>query len=157
MLLAALALYVVVAQPRRQAADSAAGALRRAEASRAEVHERLERVERRLPGSAAAAALLGRRSGRPADPSAVRREVLDAVAQVPVRDVRLKVDPGKAADTVSVRVEARGRFLDLVALSTRLAHPDLGLALERVTLAPPSGPSPGAQLVVEATALGGAS
>jgi hypothetical protein len=157
LFLAAIALYVGLAYPQRQAAQSASAALLRVQASHEAIRMRLARLEHPAGRQARAAALLASAAMARGTPSAVRRDVLAALAQFPVSGVRLDVAAKTTSEPVAVRLEAQGGFLDLVALSSRLAHPDLALALQRVALSPLSGTTPGARLVVEATALGGQS
>lgn len=157
LVLAAIALYVGLGRPRRQAIDDARAALLRVEADREVVRGRLARLALPAPMQAQVAALRASGAATTAAPSAVRREILSVLSPFPVSGVRLEVSAKSPAEPVAVRLEAQGRFLDLVALSSRLAHPDLALALQRVTLSSVSGATPGVRLVVEATTLGGQS
>jgi hypothetical protein len=155
--LAAAALYLGVVQPRQREVAVAQAALARAEAKHAEVRDRLARATRSRDRSAAFAAQWRQATDLTSAPTALRRRILAALAGQPVTDLRLELGSIDRTDARKVRVEARGRFLDLVRLTTVLARPELGLALVQVTLAPPSGPAPGIGLVVEARTLGGTS
>jgi hypothetical protein len=155
LLLAALGLYLWIVQPGRERTGAVTAALTRTESDQARLRLDLVRAERLESDRARVVSALRKPAADALRPSAIRSRILEAVAGLPVSGVRLTVEASRPGKPTRVHVEGQGRFLDLVALSTRLAHPDLGLALERVALSPSSGSQPGALLVIDASTLGG--
>jgi hypothetical protein len=155
LLLAALGLYLWVVQPYRERTAAVTAALTRTANDRTRLRVDLARADRLESDRARVVAALRKPTADALRPSAIRSRILEEVAGFPVSGVRLTVAASRPGEPTSVHVEGQGRFLDLVALSTRLAHPDLGLALERVAFSPSSGSQPGAQLVIDASTLGG--
>lgn len=151
--LAAL-VYFAITRPAAQALGAVAdeyGRLRREHHASQSTLERLERRDRDRQQAVASLASRADLGGQPL--TAIRRAVLAKLAGMPVSDVRLEVASEHVRGRVAVRVEARGAFLDLVALSARLADPGAGLAIRSVTLTRPPREDRVA-LKVEALAIG---
>lgn len=157
LVLCAAALWLGIVEPATRRAGALADDYRRARTEQARRRTLLERVERQVRQRERAAALLA--SAHAAQPglAAVRRRVLAATTGVSLSSLRLDVRATRPPAAAALKVEARGRFLDLVALTTRLVRPGSGVALERVRLTPDSSrgePGSYATLSLEGDALG---
>jgi hypothetical protein len=150
----AAALYLTITRPNTQALGLTGDEYARLRRERAESQATLELSERRERAQQNALALLAGQATPGKRPlTAIRRQVLARLAGLPVFDVRLEVAAPRGAALAEVRVEARGTFLDLVALSKRLADPGAGLAVQRVTFTRPPREDR-LVLAVEAQAVG---
>jgi hypothetical protein len=65
-----------------------------------------------------------------------RRTVVAALADTPLRNVRLSVRPGVAPSAALVQVQGVGSYPDAMAFSTRLLEPGSGLALSEARFNP---------------------
>jgi hypothetical protein len=154
MVAASLALYVGVAQPRSSTAATLEARIERMTAEQAGLRER---IDRHASTAEQARDLLRRSSTETTSLATIRRRVLAALSDNRIEDVRLDVAEARPPGAANVKVEATGGFLNLVALSTRLSGPEVGVVLTRVTLerarqAPEAGG--GTEMTVEGIVLG---
>jgi len=127
---AAAALYLAIVPPARR--EQAAS-----EREYAQVHERAQQLrvrlatQRRWSGDEPGA----RASDGAAAVKALRSAVLRATQGIPVTGVEIAAGgKPRGAVAASARVRAEGRFADVLRVARRLAGPDSGLLLERVSL-----------------------
>ncbi len=155
--LCAAALFFGIVRPATARLGNLADEYRRARDAYARERPRLERLERQARERERAATLLAHAGATEPSLSAVRRRLLAVTSTLPLADVRLDVHATRPPAFAELRVDASGRFLDLVALSTRIVRPGAGIALERVQLSAATlrnDPGATAQLSLEAAALG---
>jgi hypothetical protein len=153
---AAAALYLGVAGPRARSAAALAERYQRLREEHRTLGASLDRQNRTRQR---AAALIRRSAETSTSLAAVRRRVLAALTDARLSGVRLSVASARPPAFASVKIEAEGRFLDLISLSARLAAVDAGLVLGRVVLSPSrraAETSDGTRIAVEAFVLGGA-
>ena len=154
MVAASLALYVGVARPRSSVASALEARLERMEVEQA---DRRERIDRQASTAERVRDLVHRSTQETTSLATIRRKVLAALSRGGLESVRLDVAEARPPAAASVKVEATGGFLDLVALSTRLTGPDVGLVLERATFKrarQPAETGGTTDVVVEGSVLG---
>jgi hypothetical protein len=158
LVLCAAALWLGIVQPETRRAGALADDYRRARNEQARQHTQLERLERQIRQRERAATLLGSADAARPGLAAVRRRVLAATTGVALSALRLDVRAALPPAAATLKVEASGRFLDLVALTTQLVRPGSGVVLESVRLAPDTSrgeQGSNATLSLEGDALGG--
>lgn len=124
-------LYFAVARPLRAQAAAYADAFGAARLERRDASTRVSELQRRSQARARAmAAVKGAAVDRAVTTRAVRRSVAQAV-EGSRAGVHLAIRP--SADGVDVNVTARGKAADVLKLAGRLARPEFGVVLERVS------------------------
>jgi hypothetical protein len=137
MAAAAALLYFAVARPLRAQAAAYADAFGAARLDRREASAHVSDLQRRSQARArAVAAVKGAAVDRAVTTRAVRRSVAQAV-EGSRADVHLAIRP--SADGVDVNVTARGPAADVLDLAGRLARPEFGVVLERVSFTRSAG------------------
>jgi len=138
MLLAAAILHLAVTRPLSDRAGAHADAFGVARGERQEATIRHAEMQRRHLARARAMAAV---QGASADPDlttrAVRQSVARAVEGSRASGVQLAIRPSEAG--VDVSVNARGDAEDVLDLTGKLARPEFGVVLERVSLARSDG------------------
>ena len=138
MLLAAAILHLAVARPLADRAGAHADAFGAARVARQELTVRHAEMQRRSVARARAMAAV---QGASADPVLTTRSVRQAVARAVegsrATGVQLAIRPSDAG--IDVSVVARGAAADVLDLTGKLARPEFGVVLERVSLARSDG------------------
>ena len=138
MLLAAAILHLAVARPLSDRAGAHADAFGIARVARQEVTVRHAEMQRRsLARARAMAAVKGANADRDLTTRAVRQSVARAVEGSQASGVQLSIRPSEAG--IDVNVMARGDAADVLDLAGKLARPEFGVVLERVSLARSDG------------------
>jgi hypothetical protein len=133
----AAVLYVGVARPLRTKAAAYADAFGAARVERRDAATRVADLQRRSQARARAVAAV---KGAADDPAVTTRAVRRSVAQAVEGSragVHLSIRPG--VNGVDVNVSARGPAADVLDLTGRLARPEFGVVLERVSFARSGG------------------
>jgi hypothetical protein len=133
LLILAAILYLGVTRPARQDLAAVSDEYRKTGATQAVRQARLSDVERIEQQRQRALTLLALAPVRTV-PS-LRRHLLAQLSGLPLSDIHLDVRTASVPASAEAKITAQGDFSDLVALSSRLARVDAGLALKQVTLA----------------------
>ena len=133
LLMLAVAVYLAVTQPALQDLGALGDEYRKARDAQAARQSHLAVAERHERERQRALALFAAAPARSIP--RIRRYLIERLAGLPLSDIHLEIGVAPAPAFAEAKVEAQGAFLELAALSSRLAQADAGLAFRQVSFA----------------------